>query len=516
MKTWKKTFHWHTFFYTNAVLLSLAGLKVLIHCWINLHDTFFRDELYYIACGKHLDFGYVDHPPFIALAAWIVRLMLGDSLFALRLAPALTGGLLVFLTGILVRRLGGGRFAETLAALCVLIAPIYLGLHSFFSMNPFDQLFWLLGALLLIAVIKQKDPRIWILYGLVMGIGLMNKISILFFGFGVFMGILLTPNRRWLFDRWIWIGAGITFIIFLPHVLWQAFNGWPTREFIQNATANKNVAFTPAQYFLAQIIQCHPILFPIWLTGLGWYLFSKSGKPFRCFGWMYLTVLVLLTLNRAKPYYLAPAYTILFAGGAIAIESGIQRMRWNWLKPAICIILIAGGAIAAPMALPILPPEMYIRYSTLIGIEASSGERHEMGKLPQHFADRYGWPEMAGTVGEVYQTLSSKEQNQCAIIAGNYGEAGAIDYFGAQYNLPNAISGHNSYYLWGPGERTIEVLIGIGGSKSNYEKFFEEVEQAAMIIHPYAMPYESNLPVFFCRKPKVPIQEIWPRVKNYN
>ncbi len=499
------------------LLIFLVLLKVLLHCWVNLHDNFFRDEFYYMACGQHLDFGYVDHPPFVAVVAFITQALLGDSLFALRLPAVLVGALIVYLTGRLARELGGGLFAQGLAGLSMLLMPICLAITGYFSMNIFDYLFWLLSAYLLVALIKNDDqPRIWIILGMIMGIGLINKISMLFFGFGLFVGLILSPQRQWFKNKRLWITGLISFGIFLPHIIWQFSNDWPTLEFMNNARLYKNIALSPLQFIKDQIIMTHPSLTPIWLTGLFWLFFSNKGKRFRMLGWIYATVLPLMIIMKGKAYYLTPVYGMLFAAGAVCIENAIRRLGWNWLKPAVVIVVIIGGIIIAPLALPILSPEVFIAYSNKLGIKTSAEEKHDQGALPQSFADRQGWEEMVDAIGKVYQELPQVDQAKCVIIAGNYGEAGAIDYFGKKYDLPKAISSHNSYFLWGPGDKNGEIAISVGSSRNSLDKVFDNVQQATMIVHPLSMPYESNLPVYLCRQPKITLKEIWPQVKNYN
>jgi len=500
----------------NVVLLALAAVKLSVHFWVNLHDQIFRDEFYYIACGNHLDFGYVDHPPFVALMAAITHRLLGDSLFALRLFPAVAGAGIVVLTGLLAGELGGNRFAKGLAALSVLVVPNYLGIHGFFSMNVFDHLFWLLAIFLMVRIVKTDSPRCWILLGMVLGIGLMNKISVLFLGFGLFIGILLTPNRKWFLKKWIWISAGIAFLIFLPHILWQIAYGWPTLEFIGNAQKYKNISLSPLQFLSTQILDMHPFLFPLWAAGLGWLFFAEKGKPYRLFGWTYPAIFFLLVAQQGKPYYLAPIYTILFAAGAVVVESFIRNRQWVWLKLALCTLLVVGGLISAPFALPILSVKNYIAYSNTLGVKPSAGERHELGALPQFFADRYGWKEMVETVAKVYNALSKEEQSRCAIFTGNYGEASAIDYYGKKYGLPKAVSGHNSYFLWGPGNNTGNIVIVVGNKREDAEKVFDDVREAARIYNEYAMPFENNIPVLLCRKPHITLQEAWPKVKHYS
>ena len=234
-----------------AILFYLALLTILIHFLTNGGYGYFRDELYYMACGEHLAWGYVDQPPFVALMAFVTRHLLGDSLFALRFFPAICGGLIVLLTGLMVRELGGGRYAQGLAAVAVIVAPVYLAIDNFFSMNCFDEVFWALAGYIVIRILKEGDPKLWILFGLVAGIGLMNKYSIGFLGLGVVVGLVLTPARRHLFSKWLWLGGAIAFVIFLPHILWEIHNGFPTLEFIHNATAMKNLPQTPLQFMPA-------------------------------------------------------------------------------------------------------------------------------------------------------------------------------------------------------------------------------------------------------------------------
>ncbi|MBN2327700.1 MAG: glycosyltransferase family 39 protein [Candidatus Omnitrophica bacterium] len=497
-------------------ILALVVIKILLHSWVNFFDGVFRDELYYIACGQHLDFGYVDHPPLVALIAACTRFALGDSIFALRIPAMLAGALSIFLTARLTRALGGGRYAQFTAALTVLLAPVYLAMSSYLSMNVFDILFWLLGAYLLILIIQEEKTKYWLLFGVVMGLGLQNKISVLFFGFGIFTGIVLTQNRRWLAAKWIWISGLTAGLIFLPHILWQIAYGWPTLEFIYNATKYKNVHLSASGFLTEQVLILNPLFFPLWALGLCWCFFSKEGNRYRLFGWAYIAIVLILVVKSGKPYYLAPIYTILFAMGAACLESIINKMRIFYLKPIITVYLTIFGILIMPMALPILPEKTFMQYSSFLGIKPSAGENKEQGPLPQFFADRYGWKETAEAVGKVYHTLSDAKKEQCVIVAGNYGQAGAIDYFGAKQGLPNAISAHNSYHLWGPGEKSGEIAIAIGIPKNVLENLYDIVEEAAVFDHKYAMPYERHKPIYLCKGLKASIQRIWPQFKNYS
>lgn len=497
------------------LLASLALAKLILHLLFSGQYGYFRDEFYYLACGEHLDWGYVDHPPFVALAAHLARTALGESLFALRLFPAIAGALTVFLTGLIARELGGGRWAQTLAALAALVAPIDLVMASFFSMNAFDLFFWALATHLVVLILKHDRPRLWLLVGLVAGVGLMNKYSMAFWGAGLVAGLLLTPARRCLRDRWIWVGGAMALATFLPHLLWQVQHGFPTGEFIRNATQLKIAVVSPIEFLTTQILFVHPLGVIVVLAGLILLLFAPPAKPFRALGWCFLAVLGIMLATRSKPYYLAPAFIPLFAAGGVALEAWLRGPKLAWAKPTLVSLLALGLAVTAPFVLPVLPVETYIRYAEFVGLKPPSGERSELGKLPQHFADMFGWPEMVATVAKVYHSIPEAERSQCAIFGSNYGEAGAIDFFGPRYGLPKAISGHNNYWLWGARGYSGGCVITVGESRQDVEKLFEEVELAATFTHPYVMPYENNLPIFICRKPRVSLKASWPMTKKF-
>jgi hypothetical protein len=487
-------------------LIALAATA--LHLAVISRYGWFRDEFYYIACGERLDFGYVDHPPLIAVIARLARTLFGESILAARLPSVLAGAAVILLAGRLARELGGGRFAQALAALCVVVSPVYLFAFHILSMNSFDILFWTLGAFVVVRTLNTGNPRLWLLFGLVCGLGLENKHSLLFFGFGVFAGLLLTPERRQLRQPWIWIGGALAVLLFLPHVIWQVQHGWPTAEFIRNATAHKNLVLSPLAFFGEQVKQMHPLTFPIWLAGLVW-LFRSTR--YRALGWVYVAAFLVLITQSSKAYYLAPAYPPLFAAGAVAFEAWIRRPV---LRAVLPILLLAGGAAMAPLTLPVLSVEGFVRYARALGIPISAGERHEMGALPQHYADMHGWEEMVAEVARVYNTLPPEERAKAGIFTQNYGEAGAVDLLGRKYGLPKASSGHNNYFLWGP-QGPGEILIIIGGDPEDHREAFRDVQQAGEIRCGLCMPYENNQPVWIARGLKAPIERIWPMTKSY-
>lgn len=499
-----------------AILISLALVKLLIHFFFNGGYGYFRDEFYYMACGQNLAFGYVDHPPFIALIAALSRWLMGDSLFAIRFFPALAGAVTVFMSGRVARALGGKIFAQVLTAAGIVVSPLYLAIGNFLSMNPFDQLFWTLALLLLIHVLKRETTKDWLLLGLVLGIGLQNKISVLFLGFGLLVGLLLTRERKRFVSWKIWMAGGISLLIFLPHILWQIANEFPTLEFMRNAAMYKNVALSPLQFVMGQLLDIHPFLFPILLIGLFFFLFSKNGKPFRVLGWIYVSIFIVFIHTHAKTYYAGPVYPTMLAGGAVCLEGWLRQPKTAWLKPAIISLIIAGGVFTAPFVLPILPVEKFIAYQESTGLRPQAGENHEMGPLPQHYADMFGWEEMVAAVASVYHDLSEEDRARCGIYAQNYGEAGAVDFFGPALGLPRAICGHNNYWYWGTHGYTGEVLLILGGREEDHRRVYRTVEKKDVFRHPYVMPYENNLGIFLCRDLEQPFPEVWLRVRHHN
>src|SRR5262245_36357579 len=371
----------------------VAAAHLLLHLVSGRGYGIFRDELYYLACADHLDWGYVDHPPLSILLLWIQRALLGESVFAIRVLPALVGVALVFLAARLARELGGGRFAEGLAALAVAIVPQYLAITGFFSMNAFDLLFWAAAALVVARTVNPGDARLWLVLGGLLGLGLQNKISVLFFGFGLAAALVLTPLRSHLRSPHLWLGGLLAAVLFLPHVLWQVCYHWPTLEFIRNAKQYKIADLTPLQFFGAQINEIHPLNVPLWLGGLLWLLAARDGRKFRVLGIIYVVAFVTMVLQKSKPYYLGPAYPMLLAAGAVGFE-GLSRAR-TALRPVVVSVLALSGLLTAPLGIPLLPVETFIAYQRFLGVAPVAAERTALGPLPQHFADRFGWEEMS-------------------------------------------------------------------------------------------------------------------------
>jgi hypothetical protein len=498
-----------------VVLACVALAKLLLQFAGMRHYGFFRDELYYMACGEHLAWGYVDQPPLIAFAAWFARHFFGSSLVSIRLLPALAGTAVVFLTGILARELGGDRFAQFLAAAAILFAPAYLAIDSFLSMNAFEPLFWLLCAWMAVRIVRGSSPRLWLAFGALAGLGLENKHSMLVFGFAMIAGLLVAGEQRQFRSKWIWIGGLIALALFLPNLLWEARHGWPQIEVVRNAQLYKNVPVSHLRFLGEQVALLDPLALPVWLAGLAWLFFAGKGKPFRFLGWTYLIVLGIFMFLNGKTYYPLPVYPLLMAAGGVAFEELAQARAWRWSRAACPGAVIFGGLIGVPFGVPLLPVDTFARYAQALPYSnLVKAERDAVPvDLPQLYADMFGWDNMARTVARVYQDLPAADRADCAIIGGNYGEAGAIDFYGPALGLPKALSGHNSYYDWGPRGYSGACVIIFGEQSSEYITFFGDVRRAATIASPRAMPNERSVPVYVCRKPRAPLSVLWPRFK---
>ncbi len=355
------------------------------------------------------------------------------------------------------------------------------------------------------------------------GLGLENKYSMAIFGFGIVAGLLLTGERRILFGGspkglapHFWIGGLIAFLIFLPNLLWNIRHDFPFLELQRNiARSGRNVGFTFGSFLGQEILAMLPLSAPVWIAGLWHLFFDRDGRRFRALGWAWIITAAVIYFVNPRIYYLFPAFPLLFAAGSVSVEKWLARPRLAWVKWAYAPLMVLAGAALAPITLPILPPETYIRYATTLHIQQPRVENHQLGPLPQLFADQFGWDEMAGTVARVYNNLPPDVRARTAIFCNNYGQAGAIDMFGPKYGLPNAISGHQSYFLWGPRGYTGESVIVLGSRRERLTPLFASVEKVARVEHPYSMPYE-HFDVFYCRGLTRPLSELWPEVKSWD
>ena len=447
------------------VYLIALGYMAL-HLATSTRYGYFRDALYYLACSEHLAFGYVDQPPLIAVLGWIARHTLGTSLPALLFWPALAGAIRIVLVAAFARELGGRRFAVAFAAALAATPGVWWVIDHQFGMNSLDALLWTGCAYAILRLIKTQDRRWWLVFGLIAGIGVENKYSIAVFAFALLLGLLLTRERRVLFTPWILAGGALAFLIFLPNLIWNIQHHWPFFELMHNVRATgKDVLLPPGKYLVQQIMMMNPLSFPFWFAGLIYYLWSREAQKDRSFGWAFIITLAFFLFTRGKDYYSAPAYPILLAAGAVAAEhllAAIKRPALSSvLRPACFVWLAIGVAPLLPLILPVLPIETFLRYQSHLPFEVPRTERSFIGAaLPQYYADEFNWPEMVATVARVYHSLPPEEQAKTAIFCSNYGQAGAIDFFGRNMDCPEQSAAIKTIF-WDHGiTPAIVILIG--------------------------------------------------------
>jgi hypothetical protein len=500
-----------------AVAYLVAAVAFALQMATNGRYGYFRDELYYLALSHHLAWGYVDLAPMAPLVAYIGRVLFGDSLHALRLLPALALGAEILITGLITRELGGRRFAVLLACLGVLVAPVILANAARFSMNPFEPLFWMGAIYFLLLAINRDRPQFLVWAGVLVGLGLENKHSTAFFLIALLVGLLATSQRCLFRSKWLWIAAGIIVLLALPNLIWQYRHGFPTWVDLSNVKKiHKNIELPPLPFLKEQIMMLQPLNALIWITGLGFLLFHGEGKRYRVLGATYVAFLAIMMALHGKNYYLAPIYPMLFAAGGVFWENLIAaHSRLRWVKAVLPRVLIVSGVIAFPLVLPILPPDKIVPYMQKLGVATPRTETHMSSTLPEHFADEFGWPEMVAQVAQIYNAMPADERAKTAILAGNYGSAGAIDFFGPRYGLPPSISAHQNYYYWGFRQYTGESLIMLNWQLADAQYWCNSVEEGPKMADPYTMSWE-HYTVLTCHGLKKPLAEAWPHFKVWD
>lgn len=509
--------------------LCFAGLKLLVQIAGNIlaqHAGYgiFRDELYYLVCGQRLAFGYVDQPPLVALQARITEMLFGhDTMWTLRLISAVAGAAKVFLTGMLAWALGGGRRAAALAMLAVLAGGVYLGTDGYLSMNSFDPVFWMLCALALIRIAKSASfveiRSWWIVLGLSAGLAFENKDSIVFFLIAMLLALLLTPQRRVLANRWFAIAVLLIVLVALPNFLWQVAHHFPTLEWLRRVQATgKDVKLPPGAFVLQQVMMLTPHTVLLWFIGVLWFLFTRRARGLRFLGVFYVLFLVLMIALHAKDYYLAPAYPVFFAAGAVAWFGWAEHIRWrNAVIGVYGVILLIGLVAFFPFSVPVLPPQQWIAYAQKLHYLPQDTEvQEEKPLLPQFFADRFGWHELADKTARIYNALTPEERARTGIWAQNYGEAGAIDILGHAHGLPYAISGHQNYWIWGPrGYTGAEMIVIADATPEEMSRYYDSCEIKDAMNNPWSMPYERR-PIYLCHGRKATYQADWKELKLYH
>ncbi|MBX7260009.1 MAG: glycosyltransferase family 39 protein [Candidatus Hydrogenedentes bacterium] len=468
------------------------------------------DELYFIVCGSRPAWGYVDHPPFVPMVARVATMLMGTNLVAIRFFPALALGLGCTLTGWLARRLGGGRYAEFLASLSFACAPMLLRTGAFLNIPCFEVLFWLLAAHLLVTLCQRDDARWWVAVGVVAGLALLNKHTTLFLGTGLAVGILLTERRKDLFTPWPFLGAVIAFIIFLPNLRWQYDNDWATLEFVRNLNASEMQGTSRALFVVSQILLMNPINALIWIAGIIFFM-SKAGHPYRLLGWVFVTVMAILLVFKAKVYYSLPAYPMLLAGGAVLLERRFDSRFRRYARVMLPAAITAMGAVFVPVVCPVGTLDWKERYiSRVLGFIVDSPT-----ELTFDFRYQLGRNEQIQAFHTIYESLDEQERGECTVLSGEYGVASEVNVLGRSMGLPLAISGNNSYYLWGPQGASGACVIAFGFDEDFLRRLFGDVRVAGEAPCPWGNEAPALRPIYLCRKPVAPLEQMWSQLKSF-
>ncbi|MEA2718346.1 MAG: hypothetical protein QOJ39_210 [Candidatus Eremiobacteraeota bacterium] len=488
-----------------------AAVFVLRLPLANRYDVF-RDELYFIVCGRHPSFGYVDQPPLVPLLA-AAFYGLGHQTWLLRVPALLAAAALVWLTVRFVRLLGGGDAAAWTAGIMAAAAPMFLGMFATFNTTVFEPLAWTAVAYALARAAILDDRRALLWAGIVTGLAMEAKYAIPSWLIALGAGLVLTPERRLLARRELWLGFAMAVIIALPSIAWQAANGWPFAELVR-AAGDKNVIVSPVAFIANQIFVMNPLFAPIWIAGIIAPFAWRNLAPARFIAIAFVVVTAILIASHGKDYYLSAAYPPLFALGAAAFERVVRRTA---VRAAYLTAAVAFSAVAAPIALPILPPQTLIAYMQHLHLAPAQTERSFAGTaLPQEFADQLGWHDYVRQVGTAWTSLPPDVRAHTSVLVDNYGEAAAIDVYGAPYGLPPALSGHNQYYLWAQRGQPATDLLRVQNNPERLRRYCTNVRILGTTSSPYAMAYENGKTIAYCQALHPPLSQIWPNLKNYN
>ena len=503
----------------HLVIVSTFTLLLIYFSSFVKDYGYFIDEFYYIACANNPAGGYVDHPPLAPLLLALFQFVFGNSIYAIRIWPALAQASAVFFTGMAAKEIGGGKFAQFFAACATAASPTIIAFGGFYSMNAFEPLLAVLLIYFTIRMIKENDPKRWIVLGIIMGLGMMNKHTFGVFIIALILSLLLTGKWRLVVNKWILTAGLISLIIFLPNIIWQILNEYPSMEFYRNINADKNVYTPPIAFIMGQVMGMSPSNVPVWFAGFLYLIFSKKVKDFRFLAILFLSLFLFMMLSgTSRSDRLAFAYPAAFAGGALFFENLILKYNIKWLKTVLVISLFLGLAIALPIILPYFSYETVQAHTKFLGLNTEI-EKGKRPPLPQLLSDRIGWEEKFKLVLHAYQSLPDEDKKAAVVAAGNYGQAGALELFGKDYDFPPVVSAHNNYYLWSKERLKGNVLLQLGNERdyNGLKARFNVVE-----IFPgeyknrYVSDHENTLRVFICRQAKMPYIEMLEQSKNYH
>lgn len=480
-----------------------------------------RDEFLYLGMGEHLQLWNMDFPPFIAIQAEVGRALFGDTLFAIRFVPAVAGAALVVLTGEIARRLGGSRTAQALAMFTLLCSALFMRPSGLAHPVVFDQFWWALGfyGLVLIAqgVARNGAPREvprptvagWLILGIAGGFGLLTKFSILFFALSVFAGVLVTRHRHCLATRWPWIAVGIALLIGSPTLVGQLRLDFPVLLHMGDLQRQQLDRVTYSEFLLGQVWMLGPALV-LAMTGCIWLLASRAAQALRVIATTCVTAFLLLMFLRGKAYYIGPIYPVLCAAGWVCLTN-LNGTTGKVLQVGVAVLLFAAGVISIPFGLPVLPPEQMAGYSARLGVKAAvTTNRGTVLPLPQDYADMLGWEQQVQAVARVYEKLTSAQREKSGFIARNYGQAGALEFYGPRFNLPERIMLPDNFQLW-PADDTRDVVVTVGIPEEDLRHYFRTVTLVERFDHPWRVEEERNVPICIAETPTKPVSTAWRR-----
>jgi 4-amino-4-deoxy-L-arabinose transferase-like glycosyltransferase len=490
-----------------GVLILLALAKIFLNALTNSQYGFHRDELATLDDARRLAWGYVAYPPLTPAVGRLALALFGTSLPGFRFFASVASGLTMVLAGLMARELGGKRLAQVVTAVAVGTGGVAFATGALFQYVAFDFLWWVLIAYLVVKLLKSENPRWWLAIGAAAGLGLQTKYTIGFYLIGLTVGLLLTGNRRYLAGRWLWGGVGLALLIFLPNVLWQIQHGLIALRFLSTIHA-RDVAIGRASGFLVdQVLICiNPFMLPLAVAGLYYYFRSVAGRRYRMLGWMWVVPFLLFWAAQGRGYYMAPAYPLLLAPGAVLFEGWVAHMSpraaRGW-RAAIYAGLAGGVLFGIAFVLPVWP--------------INSAPFRVAAGVDSDLVEEIGWPELVQTVADIYAGLPAETRAQTAIITSNYGEAGAVDLYGPAYGLPRAISGVNSYWLAGYSDPPPQMLIVIGFPRDYADREFTGCHVAGHVTNRYGVRNEeSRTPdIFLCGAPRRPWPQFWQSFQHF-
>ena len=468
-----------------SIAIGLAVIKLLVHFLTNTNYGLHRDEYLYLAEGDHLAWGYMEVPPLIAVIGNVARFIFGETVFGVRFFPALIGAITIVLLCIMVKELGGKKWAQLIAGTTFLVSPAFLGSNTLFQPVSFNQFFWLLSAFFVVKIIKYNQPKYWYFLGITAGIGFLNKYSILFFYAALLIGFLLSPKRKVLLTVHPYIAAGIALVIALPNILWQIDLDLPVVRHMTDLAATQLVNVSYLGFLIPQFI-FHLAGGLIWVGGLYYLFTSKKLSDYRLLGITYFCIIGILLSLSGKDYYSIGAYTMLFAFGGIAWEQWLGNKSW-----VLVLGMVIVNVSVLPYGLPILPIEKMERYASFMknnfGLEVPlEWEDGTVRSIPQDYADMHGWEEIPEKVAKLYHSLSNSEKQSCIILCGHYGQAGVLNFYRKKFNLPEAYSFNSSFVSWLPEDIQFDRLIQVDDNPQYESSFFNNVVLKDSIEHPYA------------------------------